>query len=185
MYPIKMPEAKARVTWTECLLAGILVFGLAGTGSLLILLAGLVRLIRSDASFLDVLEGTVTTVAAFAATAAALVGVGAWRLIVATTDSPLRLGAYAGFVVGLIAHPLCWFLYLAVHVAREQIPLGQSVYSMAFGVVFMTAVHTLSSLVIVGWMSVPLCAALGYMAKWIKASASRRVGSSGLLGGNE
>ena len=137
----------------------------------MILLAGLVRVLRSDAGFLDVLKGMDPTVAACAATAAALVGV-AWRLIVATTDSALRLGAWAGLVVGLVAHPLCWFLYLFVHVAREPIPAGQSVYSMGFGVAFMTAVYTFSSLMILGWMSVPLCAALGYLAKWIKASAS-------------
>ena len=63
------PMARIRVTWTECLLVGVLLFGLAGTGGVLLLLAGLIRLIRSDEGLW---EGLDLTVVAFAATAASL-----------------------------------------------------------------------------------------------------------------
>ena len=69
-----MPRAVMQVTWMKCVLAGILVFGLVGTGSLVLFLAGLVRLIRSDTSFLDALKGIGPGVVASAATAAAVTG---------------------------------------------------------------------------------------------------------------
>ena len=65
-------HGEVRVTWTECLLVGVLLFGLAGTGGVLLLLAGLIRLIRSDEGLW---EGLDLTLVAFAATAAALAGV--------------------------------------------------------------------------------------------------------------
>ena len=74
----------ARVSWAECLVIGFLVFGLAGTSGVLLLLVGLVRLIRTDQSSWDVIDPTIV---AFAATAAALTGVLAWRRIMATRDA--------------------------------------------------------------------------------------------------
>src|SRR5271166_5420122 len=162
-----MPEVGTRVSWTECLVVGIVVFGLVGTGGVLLLLAGVVSFIRSDTRFWDAVKGTDPSVVACAATAAAIVGVAAWRAMVATTDSGARHGAAAGFVVGLAAHPVGWVLYLIVHVLREPIPAGQSVYAMAFGVAAMTVTFTFSSLVFLGWMSAPLFAALGYLVKRI------------------
>jgi hypothetical protein len=135
-----------QVTWMECVLAGILVFSLVGTGSLMLFLAGLVRLIRSDTSFLDALKGIGPGVVASAATAAAVTGGTAWRLIVAMTDSHPTSGAMAGLVVGLVAHPLCWFLFLLFQVARDSTLRGQSVSSLVFGLVWMTATFTFSSL---------------------------------------
>ncbi|MGZ3385727.1 MAG: hypothetical protein ACXWNF_12395 [Isosphaeraceae bacterium] len=80
----------------------------------------------------------------------------------------------AGLVVGLVAHPLCWFLFLLFQVARDSTLRCESVSSLVFGLVWMTATFTFSSLLGSGWITVPLCAALGYLSKRIKASASHR-----------
>ena len=41
------------------------------------------------------------------------------------TDSHPTSGAMAGLVVGLVAHPLCWFLFLLFQVARDSTLRGQ------------------------------------------------------------
>ena len=80
----------------------------------------------------------------------------------------------AGLVVGLVAHPLCWFLFLLFQVARDSTLRGQSVSSLVFGLVWMTATFTFSSLLGFRLDHRAALRALGYLSKRIKASASHR-----------
>jgi hypothetical protein len=162
---------RTRVTWAECLLTGLFTFGLAGTGGLLVLIAGLILLIRPGTSLSEAF-GFDREMVAFAAGSATLAGAVSWRLIVRTPDSRPRYGALAGLVVGFAAHPLCWFLILAYQTALDPSPRGQSAYNVLFNQVFMTLWMSVSSLGLVGWASMPLGAALGYLAKRILAGRS-------------
>ena len=126
---------RTRVTWTECLLTGLFTFGLAGTGGLLLLIAGLIVLIRPGTSLSEAF-GFDREMVAFAAGSATLAGAVSWRLIVRTPDSRPRYGALAGLVVGFAAHPLCWFLILAYQTALDPSLRGHSAYSVLFYQVF-------------------------------------------------
>jgi hypothetical protein len=159
-----------RVSWTECLLTGLLVFGLVGTGGLLLLIMGLVYLIRPDAGT----PGTFSfdpSVVAFATVAATLAGAAAWRLIVARSDCPPWRGAVAGLVVGFVAHPLCWFLMILYQTACDPSLRRASAHDVLFNLVFVTSWTSFASLGLVGWISMPLGAALGYLKKRITATA--------------
>ena len=160
---------KTGVTWVECLIVGLLAFGLAGTGILVLLVARLILLIRPDTglSAFDVDREAVI----FAAVSATLAGAVCWRLIVRTPDSLPRRGALAGLAVGFAAHPLCWFLSLAYHTVIDPSLREESAYNILFGQLFMTLFMSASSLMLMGWISMPLGAAIGYAAKRIlKAS---------------
>jgi hypothetical protein len=163
--------SRTRVTWTECLLTSLLAFGIAGTGSLLLLIGGLILLIRSDTSLSEAF-GFDLKMIAFAAGAATLAGTVSWRLIVRTPDSRPRFGALAGLVVGFAAHPLCWFLILAYQTALDPSLRSQSAYDVLFSQIFMTLWMSVSSLGLVGWVSMPLGAAIGYLARRIKYVAA-------------
>lgn len=162
-----------RVTWTECLLVGLFVFGLGGTSGLLILIAGLVLLIRPGTSASEAFQFD-PGVTAFAAASATLAGVLAWRLAVATHGSRPWRGALAGLVVGFVSHPLCWFLLLAYQTAREPAVRSQSPYDILWGQLFMTLWLSVSSLGLVGWMSMPLGAALGYLTRRFQGTPDSR-----------
>jgi hypothetical protein len=153
-----------RVSWMECLLVGVFVFGIAGTGGVLLMLDGLVRFVRSGESVWDGLDPTVV---GFAVMAASLSGVVAWRVIVATKDSPPRRGTLAGLFVGIVAHPLCWFLVFGYQIARDPSLRSQSLQDVVFNLTFMTLWATTSSFGILGWISSPLGAMLGYLMKRI------------------
>ena len=43
--------ARTNVTWTECMIVGVLVFGVVGTSALLALLGGFIAYIRTDTDF--------------------------------------------------------------------------------------------------------------------------------------
>ena len=154
--------SKVRVTWTESILVGVVLFGLIGTGVVLLFYAGLVYLIRSEVLSWREFDPTMM---AFALTATALAGAAAWRLIVATPESSSVRGAFAGLVAGIVAHPLCWFLLLVFQTVWDPNLRRQSLTNIFFNVVFMTLLMTISSLGLVGWITAPIGATLGYAAK--------------------
>ena len=93
---------------------------------------------------------------AFAATAAASRG----DVGLAGDRRPARFlpveGALAGLVVGLLAHPLCWFLVTAFQTVRDPILRDASYRNIGFDLVFMSIWISVSSLGLVGWITAPL-----------------------------
>ena len=156
-----------RVGWGESLLVGIFVFGLLGTGGMLLGIEALTLLIREETVGLKEFE---LPVVACAAAAASIVGVLSWRFVVATRESKPRRGIWAGVLVGLLGHPLCWFLATLVPILRDPSLRGQSLGDTAFNLVFMTLLMSFSSLGLVGWISIPLAATLGYWTRRIERS---------------
>lgn len=154
--------SRTRVSWAECFLVGILLFGLLGTGCVWIAIAGLILVIREDTNPWA-LWGPTIVVCALAASS--IVGVTAWRLIVRTPDSRPRRGALAGLAVGFLAHPLCWFLLTLILTLRDpaqrDLPLRDTVANL----IFMPLLISISSVGIVGWISMPVGAAIGYVAR--------------------
>jgi len=162
--------AATGASWRESFLVGVLVFGIAGVGCVLLAMFAVVRLIRSDGNLSDMVDPTVLI---FASTAAAVIGVIAWRLIAGAPGSGPGRGALAGLVVGLLAHPLCWLLLAAYQIAGVPEARSRSVHDLIFDLGFMTVWISISSLGLIGWITGPLGAALGYAAKRFTASTSR------------
>src|SRR4051812_43857389 len=90
--------ARAKVNWTECVIVGVLVFGVVGTSALLAVLGGLIAYIRSDTVFWRDLDPAVVICAA---SAAAVSGTVSWRLIVAPNEASRWTGLRAGLLVGI------------------------------------------------------------------------------------
>lgn len=154
--------SRTRVSWTECFLVGILLFGLLGTDCVLIAIITLVWIIREETSPWTALDPTAV---ACAVAASSIVGVAAWRLIVRTPDSRPRRGALAGLAVGFLAHPLCWFLLTLISILRDPTQRGLSLQDMVSSLIFMMVWLSISSLGIVGLISMPVGAAIGYVTR--------------------
>jgi hypothetical protein len=157
--------SRANVTWTECVIVGVLVFGVVGTSTLLALLGGFIAYLRADTDFWRDLDPAVVICAA---TAAAVSGTASWRLVVATNEARRWTGALAGLGVGIVAHPLCWLLYFAYGAARGQFPVDNPLKIVAAATLL-----TIPSLGLLGLISAPLGALLGYLAMGLKSTRVR------------
>jgi hypothetical protein len=162
--------SRANVTWTECVIVGVLVFGVVGTGSLLVLLGGFIAYLRTDTNFWRDLD---LALVICAASAAAVSGIASWRLVVATNEARRRTGALAGLGVGIVVHPLCWLLYFAYGAARGQFPVDNPLTVVAGA-----ALLTISSLGLLGWISAPLGALLGFLVVALKSTWARIKGQT-------
>lgn len=158
--------SRSRVGWVECLLVGIVVFGMLGTGGTLLGIAGMVLLIRGE--LMNFSDFDPTTIIACAAVAASIVGILSWRFLVANPDARPTRGAAAGLLVGFLSHPLCWAIATLSHFLGEPTLRRDSLADSAFSVVFMTLLASFSSLGLTGWITMPLGAFLGYCTRRIQ-----------------
>jgi len=162
--------AGARVSWTESLVVGVVVFGLAGTAGTLGLLAALIAYLRTDDGLWGSLDPATVSCAA---ASASLVGVLTWRFTVGAEGASRWRGALAGLTVGLAAHPVCWLFYSVYAVASGVIGGGFSVRDLATTAVGVTVVATIWSVCVVGGITAPLGALLGYLVQGFKPSDRR------------
>ncbi|HEX8201580.1 MAG TPA: hypothetical protein VF590_13935 [Isosphaeraceae bacterium] len=152
------PNEAARVSWIECLLIGLVVFGVVGTAGTLLVLGGVIGYLHTDA---ELWEGLDPRALGCGVAAATIAGAVAWRMVVATTAAGPRQGARAGLVTGLVAHPLACLMFAGAMLAGTRMPRGQSVGSWAVALALATAWLTAMSLGVLGWISAPLGALLG------------------------
>jgi hypothetical protein len=95
---------------------------------------------------------------------ASAVGLLLWRLLCATSQSvSRRRGALAGALTGLLAHPVAWYLalvwnYLLGHTSSLGDTPSGPLESLAGCLVM-----TFWSLLIVGWLTVPAGAVVGFL----------------------
>jgi hypothetical protein len=162
-----------RVTWAECLLIGIGVFGVFGALGTVILLDVLINYLRTDTNLWEEIDPRIV---ACAAVAAAITGTVIWRVVVATTEAAPRRGARAGLLVGIVTHPLCSLGFSAYILARSPLPGRPPISSLIFSLVFTTTWLTVTSLGVLGWISAPLGALLGYLTVCLRAAIVPRSG---------
>lgn len=108
-----------------------------------------------------------------AALAAGLLGALCWRLLVgAATTRLLQRGAIAGALTGALAHPLTWYLLILYFYATgAQSSLGEPTLNPIEGVPG-SLVLSLGSLLVVGWLTVPLGALCGALLAYVRLRRS-------------
>jgi hypothetical protein len=143
----------------ESLPVGILVFGLIGTSGVLVLLKGVINFLRTDTDFWKELDGRLVVCAAVGA---ALAGTLCWQTMLRHEPSP-RSGAGYGLMTGLAAHPLCWFLYFSTHLIWGDSFHFKTPKEWLFLLTVGVLLASVSSLGMVGWLSGPVGALLGYL----------------------
>ena len=87
-------------------------------------------------------------------------GVLLWRILLWRRSNGHRArGWVAGMLVGILSHPVAWFLTLAFFDAggRFQVPTPGQVLAALFG----AAAYAYTSLVTLGWLTVPVGLCLG------------------------
>jgi hypothetical protein len=165
----------ARVSWLESALIGLNVFGLVGT--FIVLIAGFAVY---DIEHIDVwdLFGTRghfdPALTACAVAAATVTGTVAWRAMVRWKDAGPWRGLVAGLLAGVVCHPV-FSLFIGIYtLARE----GTTSLSSALSFLSTAVMFSLSSLVLYGWVSVPVGMLLGFVAQAVRRLALRRPAES-------
>ncbi len=164
----KIPARCQRPRWGEALVVGVLVFGLIGTMMFWTLLGALVVFIRSDTKFGSFFQNLALSAVSSVAVAAAFVGVLAWRLVKGN-GTRLKRGALAGATTAFLAHPLASFLYGVCGAIILKADWLQAVSHVLTATWFLT----FSSVIMVGWISVPLGALLGTATTAVLSSVRR------------
>lgn len=96
-----------------------------------------------------------------------LSGLGMWRLIVAVRPSKGR-GLLAGFLAGLVAHWVCWYLLMLLH-WLGFIFFGTGTSSLGeppvnpLQALWGAAAFSFFSLLLCGWITGPVGAGIGYV----------------------
>lgn len=174
--------------WLESLLVGVVSFGLLGGGGTFAAVLGLVAYIRPFESVRDTIDHRIGL---SAVAAAALVGVVAWKILAGFEGRRPAGALLAGGLVGVLAHPACWLVYLLVFNGQDlaSAPSGVPVppgdrFGLGLGIVALgTAWFSIATLVGFGWFTVPYCVLLGYLASPIAARRRRRAEASPWVGG--
>ena len=107
-----------------------------------------------------------------------LLGAGAGRLLTANTDlPPLERAIVGGSLVALLSHVGMGTLFMLAYLLRgEFVPFGNPVTILFLG---------LLSLILFGWLTVPLGAGCGALAwflrsRWLRSRGRPRAGSSAM-----
>lgn len=82
-----------------------------------------------------------------------------------------RVGVMAGAAIGLLAHPLSWLIFVSLSLVADPVAGEQATTRLADAAASVPAL-SLFSLLLAGWLTAPLGAALGYLL----ASGGMRLG---------
>lgn len=95
-----------------------------------------------------------------AGVAAFLAGAGLFRAFVVGRESLLR-GGVAGALVGIVAHPLAWYLLLLqTYVSGARSSLGEPTVGPVYGV-YGAFAFSIWSWLLAGWLTVPVAGLIG------------------------
>jgi hypothetical protein len=92
-----------------------------------------------------------------------------WSLMTLRPRISILFGLLVGALIGILAHPMAWYLaILWMYFSGETGSLGEAPLNPVEGV-FYAPVYALPSLLIVGWLSVPLGLIGGGLVAYIQS----------------
>ena len=98
-----------------------------------------------------------------------------WSLMTLRPRVSLLFGLLVGALIGILAHPVAWYLaILWMYFSGETGSLGEAPLNPVEGILY-APVYALPSLLIVGWLSVPLGLIGGGLVAYLQ---SRFIGKS-------
>jgi hypothetical protein len=103
-----------------------------------------------------------------------VVGALVWWALIARRSSPRPArGAACGALVGVLSHPIAWYLVLVVHwLGDARSSLGEPPAD-PFTAVLGAATFSVWSLLLTGWLTVPVATLVGWLLAFRSKGASR------------
>ena len=101
-----------------------------------------------------------------------------WSLMTLRPRVNLLFGLLAGALIGILAHPVAWYLaILWMYFSGETGSLGEPTVNPLEGLLY-APIYALPSLLIVGWLSVPLGLIGGGLVAYIQSKFTGRAVAS-------